>query len=151
MAESSPVLPSDEQLQVLEEKIGYRFKNRALARKAFQSANSSRDSDGNKILAMAGDEVHRLVIISHGCNKSKTREQISDMITKRASNACFDLRGYHLGIDQFVPKGLHQLFIAKRQMTTIMEAIIGAVYLDCNQAIPPCAGVMAALDISWSE
>lgn len=44
-------LPSDEELQVLEQKINYTFANRALLREALQSPNKYNE-DGNRTLAL---------------------------------------------------------------------------------------------------
>lgn len=73
------------------------------------------------------------------------------MIQQRACNAYLSKPGFDLGIDQFNVKNPIQLDIGNRLVATTMEAIIGAVYLDCNGQIPPCAGAMAALGISWPQ
>ncbi|KAJ6148999.1 hypothetical protein N7471_000198 [Penicillium samsonianum] len=145
-----PFLPSDEELQLFEEKIKYRFTDRIWARKALQTS-SAFNEDGNKTLAMIGDAILRLVIVDHGHQEKKTRGEISNMITRKASNAYLSDQGFDLGIGEFIIMNPSQFVIGHNVMAATMEAIIGAVYLDCNQQIQPCADVMAALDLSWTE
>lgn len=73
------------------------------------------------------------------------------MIQQRASNAYLAKQGFVLGIDKFIVKNPSQFEIMPSVMATTMEAIVGAVYLDCNQQIQPCADVMTALGLSWPE
>lgn len=73
------------------------------------------------------------------------------MIAQRASNAYLAKQGFIHGIDKFIVKNPSQFDIMPKVMATTMEAIIGAVYLDCNQQIQPCADVMTALGLSWPE
>ncbi|CDM37817.1 Ribonuclease III domain [Penicillium roqueforti FM164] len=163
-------LPSDEELQVLEQKINYSFSNRTLLREALQPATWVNE-DGNKKLAMVGNSIMRLVIVNHGLKGKKTRGmcfshtgyyftnlrfrlwlgQISDMFTLKASKSSLCAQGFYLGISKFVVKRPTQLVVGPTIMATTMEAIVGAVYLDCNEQIQPCAVVMNALDIAWSE
>ncbi|KAJ5781841.1 uncharacterized protein N7518_010324 [Penicillium psychrosexuale] len=143
-------LPSDEELQVLEQKINYSFSNRTLLREALQPATWVNE-DGNKKLAMVGNSIMRLVIVNHGLKEKKTRGQISDMFTLKASKSSLCAQGFYLGISEFVVKRPTQLVVGPTIMATTMEAIVGAVYLDCNEQIQPCAVVMNALDIAWSE
>lgn len=66
-----PSLPSDEDLQVLEEKIHYSFANDALLREALQ-VPSGFNGDGNKRLALIGIKIIGLNLASSGRNKNKT-------------------------------------------------------------------------------
>ncbi|KGO59748.1 hypothetical protein PEX2_053260 [Penicillium expansum] len=50
-----------------------------------------------------------------------------------------------------VVKNPCQSQIGRNVMIDTMQAIVGAVYLDCNEQIPPCADVMTALGLSWPE
>ena len=163
-------LPSNEELQVLEQKINYSFSNRTLLREALQTP-SRVNEDGNKNLAMVGNAIIRLVIVNYGLKEKKTRGmrfthngyyftnlrsrlwlgQISDMFTSKASNVSLCTQGFYLGIDEFVIKRTTQVGVGSRAMATTMEAIIGAVYLDCNEQIQPCVDVLTALDLTWSE
>ncbi|KAJ5961551.1 hypothetical protein N7501_006492 [Penicillium viridicatum] len=143
-------LPSDEELQIFEEKITYSFANDALSREALQ-ASSGFNGDGNKKLALIGDKILDLAIATSGRNRNKTREEISKMIAQRASNAYLAKQGFIHGIDKFIVKNPSQFDIMPKVMATTMEAIIGAVYLDCNQQIQPCVDVMTVLGLSWPE
>lgn len=67
-----PFLPSDEELQLFEEKIKYRFTDRIWARKALQTSCAFNE-DGNKTLAMIGDPILDLVIVDYGHKENKTR------------------------------------------------------------------------------
>ena len=73
------------------------------------------------------------------------------MIQLKASNASLAKQGFILGIDKFIVKNRSQFEIMPNVMATTMEAIVGAVYLDCNQQTKPCADVMTALGLSWPE
>ncbi|OQE13366.1 hypothetical protein PENFLA_c049G05728 [Penicillium flavigenum] len=143
-------LPSDEELEDLEEKINYRFNDRALLREALQ-ASAAWNKDGNKTLALVGDKVLDLVIVISGRTKNKPREEIFEMIKQRAGNAYLSKQGFDLGIDKFIVKNPSQTFVGDNVMAATMEAIVGAVYIDCNGQIAPCADVMTALGLSWPE
>lgn len=65
-------LPSDEELQVFEEKINYSFTDYILSREALQ-VSSGFNGDGNKKLALIGDRILDLIIVTSGRNKNKTR------------------------------------------------------------------------------
>ncbi|KGO73438.1 hypothetical protein PITC_085760 [Penicillium italicum] len=141
---------SDENLQVFETKINYHFVNRDLLRKALEAC-SGFNGDGNKRLALIGDSILHLVLVTSGLSKNKSRAQISDMLQKRTGNVYLGKQGFDLGIDKLVVKNPSQPEIMPSVMATTMEAIVGAVYLDCNQQISPCADVMTALGLSWPE
>ncbi|CAG8103747.1 unnamed protein product [Penicillium nalgiovense] len=143
-------LSSDDEIEDFEKKIQYRFIDRALLREALQ-ASAPWNNDGNKILALVGDRVLDLVIVISGRKRNKPRGEISEMIKQRAGNAYLTQQGFDLGIDKFIVKNPSQSFVAKNVMADTMEEIIGAVYLDCNSQIPPCAHVMTALGLSWPE
>ncbi|KAF7525649.1 hypothetical protein PCG10_004640 [Penicillium crustosum] len=143
-------LPSDEELQVFEEKINYSFTNYTLSREALQVSNGF-NGDGNKGLALIGDSILDLIIVISGRKKNKTKGEISEMIQLKASNAALAKQGFVLGIDRFIVKNPSQIEIMPKVMATTMEAIVGAVYIDCNEQIQPCEDVMTALGLSWSE
>ncbi|KAJ5203429.1 hypothetical protein N7449_005508 [Penicillium cf. viridicatum] len=143
-------LPSDEELQVFEEKINYSFANNALLREALQVPNGS-NGDGNKKIALIGDIILDLVIVTSGYDKNKTRGEISKISQQRVSNVNLAKQGFVHGIDRFIVKNRSQFDIMPSVMATTMEAIVGAVYLDCKQQIQPCADVMTALGLSWPE
>lgn len=67
-------LPSDEELQVFEKKINYSFTDYVLLREALQ-ASSGFNGDGNKKLALIGDRILDLIIVTSGRNKNKTRSK----------------------------------------------------------------------------
>jgi hypothetical protein len=65
-------LPSDDEIEVLEKKIQYRFVDRELLREALQ-ASTDRNQDGNKTLALFGDLVLDLVLAISGRKENKPR------------------------------------------------------------------------------
>ncbi|KAJ5505379.1 hypothetical protein N7453_004336, partial [Penicillium expansum] len=138
------------ELLVFEKKINYNFANRALLREALQGSNAL-NGDGNKTLALIGVRVLGLVIVASGWNKNKTRKGISAMIDERAGTGNLHDQGFERGIDKFIVKNPCQSQIGRNVMIDTMQAIVGAVYLDCNEQIPPCADVMTALGLSWPE
>lgn len=73
------------------------------------------------------------------------------MVDVRAGNTHLAKQGFVLGIDKFIVKNPSQRDIMPKVMSTTMEAIVGAVYLDCNQQIQPCVDVMTVLGLSWPE
>ncbi|KAJ5477728.1 hypothetical protein N7530_003237 [Penicillium desertorum] len=101
------LLPSDEELQVLEQKI-----NRALLREALQPPNRYNE-DGNKSLTLVGDKVLDLVI-----------GKISDMIQYKAGNTYLSREGFRLGLGQLIVKNPSQSFIGNK----IMASEIGEHY-----------------------
>ncbi|OQD60918.1 hypothetical protein PENPOL_c019G06885 [Penicillium polonicum] len=142
--------PLDEELQVLEDKINHSFANGALLREALHLPNGW-NGDGNKRLSLIGDPILKLVIGISGRNENNTIGEISNMIQQRASNANLADQGFIHGIDKFIVKNPSQSDITRNVMATTMQAIVGAVYVDCNHQIQPCADVMTALGLSWPE
>ncbi|KUM65318.1 hypothetical protein ACN42_g1772 [Penicillium freii] len=142
--------PLDEELQALEKKINHSFANGALLREALH-VPSGWNGDGNKDIALIGDPILKLVIGISGRNKNKTKGEISNMIQQRASKANLAKRGVIHGIGKFIVKNPCQSDITRNVMATTMQAIVGAVYVDCNGKIPPCVTVMTALGLSWPE
>ncbi|KAJ5231109.1 hypothetical protein N7489_011817 [Penicillium chrysogenum] len=143
-------LPSDDEIEVLEKKIQYRFVDRELLREALQ-ASTDRNQDGNKTLAFFGDLVLDLVLAISGRKENKPRGKIKEMSEQKAGNVHLSKQGFDLGIDKFIVKNPSQTVVGINVMATTMEAIVGAVYLDCNKQIAPCADVMVALGLSWPE
>lgn len=64
--------PSDDEIEVLEKKIRYRFVDRELLREALQ-ASAAWNEDGNKNLALIGDRVLGLVLAISGRKENKPR------------------------------------------------------------------------------
>ncbi|CAI7653269.1 unnamed protein product [Penicillium palitans] len=143
-------LPSDEDLNVFEEKIHYSFANKALLREALQ-VPSGFNGDGNKRLALIGDKILGLILARSGRNENKTKGKTTEMINARAGNAHLAKQGFVLGIDIFIVKNPCQCDIMPKVMADTMQAIIGAVYIDCNEQIQPCVDVMIVLGLSWPE
>ncbi|KAJ5971869.1 uncharacterized protein N7479_001787 [Penicillium vulpinum] len=142
--------PSDEVLEVFEKKIKYRFNDRARAREALQAA-AGFNGDGNKDLALIGDAILRLVIVNYGYTQNYTKGYISNVITEKANNAYLAKQGFALEINNFVVRNNSQPTVGRKVMAATMEAIVGAVFLDCDQQIAPCVDVMAALGIFSPE
>ncbi|MBQ7775464.1 MAG: ribonuclease III [Lachnospiraceae bacterium] len=128
-------------LELLEERIGYRFQNIALLKQAITHSSFTNEQKINKLkdyerLEFLGDAVLELVSSEFlFCEHDKFRE--GELTKMRASMVCepslaFCARDLELGEFLLLGKGEENTGGRKRDSITsdAMEAVIGAIYLD---------------------
>ena len=75
-------------------------------------------------------------------------EKGSNMISRIGGNTNLANIGQHLGLTRYIGKNKAQgQMISTRVMSATVEAIIGAVFLDCNYDIPAVRQVMETIGI----
>lgn len=128
-------------LQLLEERIGYRFKNITLLKQALTHSSFTNEQKINKLkhyerLEFLGDAVLELVS-SEFLFRMKPEMPEGEMTKTRASMVCepslaFCARDLELGQFILLGKGEETTGGRKRDSITsdVMEAVIGAIYLD---------------------
>lgn len=133
--------------------IGYSFSDPLILWEALQAAGASRAAgsrhfpDGNKRLAVLGDAILKLVLVSDWYVSADARGKIghsevtsgphheigraSDIVQQVGSNANLDRVGRHHGLEDFICRSPSQSnYVSPATMTATVEAILGAVYLD---------------------
>lgn len=140
-------------IQGVEEIINYQFINPKLICEALLAAGSYLpgivriSKDGNKNLALVGDAVLQLVLVSDGYNKGLYKGAINDIVSAKGRNAYLTVQGFHNNLDEFIFKNPSQPDISKGLMADTVEAILGAVYLDSGKDISAVQDVMKTFNI----
>ncbi|KAJ5593531.1 RNAse III [Penicillium hordei] len=134
-----------------EEIISYRFKDRLGPRRALQLADSIHQN-GNKDLALLGDTVIKLILVKEGLRRHAARGQINNVVSEKSSNTYLAQRGFSTGLAECAFANRSQgNTIYPGPMTSTMEAIVGAVFIDSKEETLVVKGVMEALRVSWPE
>lgn len=132
-------------LSVLEERIGYRFENRELLRQALTHSSYANERRINRTndyerLEFLGDAVLELVSSEF---LFRTRPQLSegDLTKQRASMVCEPALAFcarDIRLEEFILLGKGEECTGGRKRDSItsdvMEAVIGAIYLDGGMA-----------------
>lgn len=131
----------DQKMLQLEKKIGYRFKDRLLLRQALTHSSYANEQKINKYadyerLEFLGDAV--LELVSSDYIYRENPEMTEGKMTKyRASIVCEPALAFcarEIGLEQYVLLGKGEEATGGRKrdsiVSDVMEAVIGAVYLD---------------------
>ncbi|KAH8693223.1 putative RNAse III [Talaromyces proteolyticus] len=144
---ASVFTPGD-RARYLERMISYEFNDKTLVNHALTSAGYALPVDGNKDLAMVGDAVLKVVLVTDGY----TRGQINDVVSTKGSKVSLAEAGFRNGLDGFIyvnpAQGGH---VSDGVMATAVEAIFGAVYIDSGRDITPVERAIAAFQLAWSS
>lgn len=130
-------------LEDLEEKIGYHFENRLLLRQALTHSSFANEQKVNKYedyerLEFLGDAV--LELVSSEFLFQENKELPEGKLTRmRASIVCEQALAYcakQFGLESYILLGVGEERTGGRTkdsiISDVMEAIIGAIYLDCG-------------------
>lgn len=129
-------LTTAQRIMAVEIIINYVFNVKALLQTALAAAGASITRQDNKRLALIGDAVLRLVLHEFGFEQESSIGVMTMAHNTRATNANLAKICVDLGIDAFIQLNpAAQGIIPERLKATTVEAIIGAVYLDCNRDI----------------
>ncbi|KLJ09829.1 hypothetical protein EMPG_14746 [Blastomyces silverae] len=140
-------LPREDRLIVIEQATGYSFTNPELCLEALRTAGYT-PGGGHKGLAQVGDAALRLALIMIGYEKGAPREQINDALSIQASNTHLSRLGFEDGLDECVYR-TEGVAVSKNIMATTVQALLGAVFIDCKQNTSVFRGVIEALGLSW--
>lgn len=128
--------------------INYEFTNIALLLTALEAAGASITQQGNKRLALIGDAALRLVLHEFGFENEYSIGDMTMALNTHATNAHLAGIFDNLGLDAFIQLNPSaQGVIPERLKATTIEAIIGAVYLDCNKDIMTIRQLILHLNI----
>lgn len=161
----------EERIPLIEERIGYTFRDKSLLRQAFtrtsfcnEAAAKSDKPESNEVLEFFGDSVLSLIIVSffveecterytYGVRARWSEGDFSTLKSNLADKANLSRSMARLGLAEYLlmGEGDAKLGIAKEPsvMEDLFESIIGAIYIDTDKDIATVAGVVASiLDMS---
>lgn len=105
--------------------------------------------DGNKTLALVGDAALKLLMIKEGFEEGTGRGAINDAVSGTGSNANLARIGFAKGLDLLISMNPpHIRPITPSMMTTSVQTILAAVYLDCGLELSVLKHVMTTLGLS---
>ncbi|KAL9628865.1 MAG: hypothetical protein Q9204_005609 [Flavoplaca sp. TL-2023a] len=125
-----------------EELLDYRFRERLLLWEALQPKGSaicetiakrvkqSRYEAGNKRLAIVGDELMDVLLSERWYRSGESAYDYNKLRQQQVSNAAFRAVAKAQRLDRFMTKPVDAQACAKAAMSDVVEAIVGAVYLD---------------------
>ncbi|KAG5291315.1 hypothetical protein I7I50_08090 [Histoplasma capsulatum G186AR] len=142
------VPPRDDILIKIEIATGYTFTNPVFCLKALQTAGCA-TAGGQKSLAQVGDAALRLALVTIGYGKGASRGQIDSALRTKASNSHLADQGFKRGFDGCVYR-IGGVDVSMKMMATAVQAVLGAVFLDCNKNMSVFLEVIEVLDLSWN-
>ncbi|KAJ5648172.1 hypothetical protein N7490_004544 [Penicillium lividum] len=138
---------SAERQKIIDDIIQYVFKSLTLLDIAFRAPGAA-DSKGNKGMALIGDAVLRLVLYEHGYEADASTKTMTGSQNTNATNANLARLGFGLGLADLIELNPSARgAVPMKLMATTMEALIGAVYLDCGKDITVTRQVIILLGI----
>ncbi|ODM19420.1 hypothetical protein SI65_04404 [Aspergillus cristatus] len=138
-------------IQGVERIINYQFTNPKIICEALLAAGRYLpgivrcSKDGNKNLAMVGDAVLQLVLVSDGYDKGA----INGIVSAKGRNAYLAEQGSHNNLEPFIFKNPSQRDddVSKGPMADTVEAILGAVWYDSGKDLSAVQAVMETLGL----
>ena len=141
----------DEDYELIERQIGYKFKNRALLRQAFTRKSytaETRKGENNEVLEFIGDKVLDIIVVKtlsrrfgkiNDCNEYKSEYsegKLSEIKKTFVESKMLSSRIESLGFEKFLIMGKGDIKIgAQNDMHVkedLFEAILGAVAIDSD-------------------
>jgi len=123
----------------LQNVLNYRFSNELLLHEALEVAGACNqpgavtgDNEGNKRLALLGDALIRLLILD---GWYKIVLGVGDeAVSYSASNKALSQLAHKYGLEDYVTKNPCQHGdVSDYTLATTLEALLGAVWIDCNK------------------
>ncbi|MCJ1472990.1 hypothetical protein MMC13_001639 [Lambiella insularis] len=145
--------PRSTQFATFENTIGYTFKDLRRGSEALHAPGSvlASTTDGNRLLALQGDAVLRMLIIDDMLAAGGSRAVIQETISRVVSNNNLDRVGRLKGLSSFISNNRSQRnTIAPTTMSATVEATIGAVWGDSGRQLDPVRQVTQTLGL-WPE
>ncbi|MBR2870018.1 MAG: ribonuclease III [Clostridia bacterium] len=124
----------------VESKIGYEFKDKLLLRKAFTHASYAHEhnQEDNELLEFFGDTVLQFVVTEYLCNNKKGDEgALTQMRAQMVAKYPLIDAVYKLGISDYILMGNGQKKTARdddKLFSSIYEALVAAIYIDGGMA-----------------
>lgn len=148
----------DRHINEIEEKIGYKFKDKSLLRQAFTRTsfcNENRGNNGeryqsNEVLEFFGDSVLSAAIVTllmrdfakryeYGISTELNEGDFSNIKSKLSDKRNLSLATKSMGLENFLQMGEGDSKLAIQNEPSVMEdlfeSIIGAIYIDCGNDI----------------
>lgn len=126
-----------------QEKIGYTFNDISFLKLAFcrtkilpDNAVKNNDTYKNDTLAQIGDAVLDLIFVEYGFSDGKTKKEIDDLRQKEGKNEKLSVitekkfKQYCYHQTHFYKNAPREKQVACSKHDSVVEAIIGAIYLD---------------------
>jgi ribonuclease III len=153
---SYPIPMNAAKISAVEVAIGHKFADFSTIWEALQAAGSGvlrigsrRIVDGNKTLALVGDAALKLLMIKEGYEEGTGRGAINDAVSGTGSNANLARIGFAKGLDLLICMNPSHIGpVTPSMMATSVQAILGAVYLDCGLELNGLKHVMTTLGLS---
>jgi len=126
----------NEQIELCEQKINYVFENKTWISKALtHSSSKTTDRPSNERLEFLGDAVLGLVISEHLFHKLKGRSEgeLTKIKSRVVSRVALARRSRSMGMENCISVGkgmFERRSLPMSVMANVMEAIIGAVFVD---------------------
>ena len=140
-------------LTELEGRIGYRFRNRnllqsALTHTSFANEQKLHDYTDYERLEFLGDSILEMVSSAflYGQYPDKREGELTRMRASLVCEQALDASASQIGLSEFIQLGKGEEACGGRHKESILadvvEAIIGAIYLDCGELAPARAFIM---------
>ncbi|KAL1623898.1 hypothetical protein SLS56_008093 [Neofusicoccum ribis] len=142
-------------MQTVEKVIGYEFTNTELREEALLAAGTSvsdpavdGDPRGNKRLALVGDAVLQLIILEKWYGQATDTVVGSEILKESVSNAALQVRASKAHLQNLIRLNPSQHGQAPQEtLASTVEALVGAVWFDCNGDMDVVRGVMGKLGL----
>ncbi|KAK2627423.1 hypothetical protein QTJ16_003389 [Diplocarpon rosae] len=143
-----------EKLQQLEAIIGHQFHNADLGIASLCAAGAleAATTDGNKLLAMTGDNLLRLILVDEMSDRGFTRGQIQAVINRLSANEYLGDLCRRIGVEALIIKNNSQRNDRPSLITVsaAIEAILAAVWKDTGKDLGAVVNVIARIGL-WPE
>ncbi|KAH8727339.1 ribonuclease III domain-containing protein [Phaeosphaeriaceae sp. PMI808] len=135
--------------------LKYQFLNRDLLSEALLAAGASTSSkdihgdvQGNKRLALLGDSVLREAVLEPWYSTNESTEEGSNKVKNLCRNRKLSQVAQESGLVNYVVKNpCQQGDVPQETAASTVEAVVGAVYLDCGNDMPTIKRVLEALNL----
>ncbi|KAF1948111.1 ribonuclease III [Byssothecium circinans] len=134
--------------------LEYQFSNPNLLNEALLAAGASvsskdihGDPQGNKRLALLGDSVLQEAILEPWYSSGESTEKGSNKVKNLARNSKLSKVAHESGLANYIAKNPCQLGdVPQETAASTVEAVVGAVYLDCGKDIATVKKVLKAIN-----
>lgn len=149
------VVVMDQSVAELEKKIGYTFTDKDVAAEALQLAGNGTTVvggrvvlNGNKRLAVLGNLAVDVVLCSSWYEDGGSEGAWSAMRQSVSSNAKLAQAGKELDLGELLKQNpTNNISVSDRMMATLVEAVVGAVWLDSGRKVESAREALKAMGL----
>ena len=158
----------EKNINAIEKKIGYTFKDKSLLQQAFTrtswcNENKSKRDQSNEVLEFFGDSVLSAAIVTllmqslseryeHGISTELGEGDFSNIKSKLSDKKNLSLATKALGLQEFLLMGEGDKKLRVENEPSVMEdlfeSIIGAIYIDSGELAPVISSISKMLDVN---